>query len=113
MICIGIYKFGIDRIFSHLCIMINRILTLVKKCIPTYIEIRSLYWVEYGKQVNADLSEIYLLIDKDKYKEAHELIDLFDKKYNHSFVPEWVDILISDIYRAKSLLVMLETQLED
>jgi hypothetical protein len=113
MICIGIYKFGIDRIFSHLCIMINRILTLVKKCIPTYIEIRSLYWVEYGKQLDVDLREISNLIDEDKYKEAHELIDIFDKKYNQSFVPYWVSIKISEIYRAKSMLVFFETPLED
>jgi hypothetical protein len=85
----------------------------IKKLIPAYIEIRSLYWVEYGKQLDADLKEIFNLIDEDKYKEAHELIDIFDKKYNQSFVPYWVAIRIAEIYRAKSMLVFLETPLED
>lgn len=85
----------------------------IKKLIPAYIEIRSLYWVEYGKQIDSDLKDIFNLIDEDKYKEAHELIDIFDKKYNQGFNPEWIDILIADIYRAKSMLVFLETPLKD
>jgi hypothetical protein len=85
----------------------------IKKLIPAYIEIRSLYWVEYGKQLDADLSEIFNLIDEDKYKEANELIDIFDKKYHQGFVPYWVAIKISQIYKAKSMLLFLETPLED
>lgn len=85
----------------------------IKKLIPAYIEIRSLYWVEYAKILDADLREIFNMIDEDKYKEANELIEIFDKKYNQGFAPEWVDMLIADIYRAKSMLVFLETPLED
>ena len=54
----------------------------MKKEERIYLEIsRFCYTVEYGKQLDADLSEIFHLIDEDKYKEANELIDIFDKKY--------------------------------
>ena len=46
-------------------------------------------------------------------EEAHELIDIFDEKYNQGACPLWVGMLIAKIYKAKSMLVCLETPLED
>lgn len=91
----------------------EKFLNWIKKLIPAYIEIRSLYWVQYAKELDADLRAIFHMIDEDKYKEAHELIDIFDEKYNQGFVPLWVGMLIAKIYKAKSMLVCLETPLED
>jgi hypothetical protein len=85
----------------------------IKKLIPAYIEIRSLYWVEYAKKVETDLREIFNLIDEDKYKEAEYLIKIFDKKYNQSLVPKWVGFRIAEIHRANSMLIWLQTPLED
>ena len=98
---------------EHKIKKMEKILNWIKKLIPAYIEIRSLYWVQYAKELDADLREIFNMIDEDKYKEAHKLIDIFDEKYNQGFAPEWVGTLIADIYRAKSMLVFLETPLED
>ena len=52
-------------------------------------------------------------IGPNKYKEANELIDIFDEKYNQGACPLWVGMLIAKIYKAKSMLVFLETPLED
>jgi hypothetical protein len=98
---------------EHKIKKMEKFLNWIKKLIPAYIEIRSLYWLQYAKELDADLRAIFNMIDEDKYKEAHKLIDIFDEKYNQSFVPYWVAIRIAEIYRAKSMLVFLETPLED
>jgi len=35
----------------------------IKKLIPAYLEIRSLYWVEYGQRMDQELEEIFKNID--------------------------------------------------
>jgi hypothetical protein len=85
----------------------------IKRLIPASIEIRSLYWVEYGKEMDKALHEIFGAIDDDQYDEAQELIDAFESRYNQSDGPLWIGLKYSRIYRASSMLVCLRTPLED
>ena len=93
--------------------MINKILTLIQKCIPAYIEVRSLYWVNYEKQIDDELSEIFKLIDEDKYTEAKALLEIFDKTHSQGMVPYWVALKLSESVRAGSMISFLECPLED
>jgi hypothetical protein len=85
----------------------------IKRLIPAYIEIRSLYWVEYGKEMDVALHEIFLAIDDDRYDEAQELIDQFEARFNQGEGPFWIGLKYSEIYRASSTLICLRTPLED
>jgi hypothetical protein len=93
--------------------MIKKILTLIQKCIPAYIEVRSLYWVNYEKQLDIELSDIFKLIDEDKYAEAKVLKEIFDKKHNHKLYPSWIELKLSESVRAGSMISFLECPLED
>jgi hypothetical protein len=84
----------------------------IKKFIPGYIEIRSLYWVEYAKQMDHELANIFNAIDNDQYKVAAVLIKFFDKKHNQSTVPTWVGLKMSEIHSAKSMLTFLSAEEE-
>jgi hypothetical protein len=53
----------------------------LKKLIPGYIEIRSLYWVEHGKEMDNALEKIFYAIDTDKYDEAEVLIKKFESTF--------------------------------
>jgi hypothetical protein len=85
----------------------------IKRLIPAWIEIRSLYWVEYGKEMDVALHEIFLAIDDDRYDEAQELIDQFEERFNQSEGPLWIGLKYSEIYRASSMLICLRAPLED
>jgi hypothetical protein len=91
----------------------KRIITLAKKLIPAYIEVRSLYWVEYGKAMDEALHKIFRAIDDDLYDEAQELINEFETRFNQSEGPFWIGLKYSEIYRASSMLVCLRTPLDD
>lgn len=80
----------------------------LKKLIPAYIEIRSLYWVEHEKQMDKALEEIFHQIDIDDYKKAQELIDVFEKTFTQSGVPMWVALKYAEIYRATSMVGFLK-----
>lgn len=80
----------------------------LKKIIPSYIEIRSLYWVEYGNRMSFDLGKIFDSIDNDNYEEAEKLINDFEKTYKQSGVPNWVALEYSQIYKAISMLNFLK-----
>jgi hypothetical protein len=85
----------------------------IKRLIPAWIEVRSLYWVEYGKEMDAALHKIFGAIDDDRYDEAQELINEFESRFNQSDGPFWCGIKYAEIYRASSMLVCLRTPLED
>jgi hypothetical protein len=93
--------------------MKKQILTLIQKCIPAYIEIRSLYWVNYEKAMDSALKQIFQAIDEDQYTEAQELINEFESRFNQSDGPLWCGIKYAEIYRASSMLTFLTTPLED
>ena len=93
--------------------MKKQILALIQKCIPVYIEVRSLYWVNYEKAMDSALGQIFLAIDEDRYDLAQELINEFESRFNQSDGPFWCGIKYAEIYRASSMLVCLRTPLED
>ena len=76
----------------------------LKKIIPAYIEIRSLYWVKYEKQMDKALDDIFYQIDTDDYKKAQELIDVFKSTFTQNGVPEWVAIKYAEVYKASSMV---------
>ena len=80
----------------------------LKKLIPAYIEIRSLYWVKYEKQMDKALDDIFYQIDTDDYKKAQELVSVFESTFTQSGVPEWVAIKYAEIYRASSMISFLK-----
>ena len=85
----------------------------IKRLIPVWIEVRSLYWVEYGKEMDSDLSKIFGAIDDNRYAEAQELIDKFESRYTQGEGPLWIGLKYSAIYRASSMLVCLRAPLEE
>jgi hypothetical protein len=79
----------------------------LKKLIPAYLEIRSLYWVEHGKRMNIKLNSIFNAIDEDDYIKAKDLIEEFELVFTQNGVPNWIAIKYAEIYRAKSMLTFL------
>jgi hypothetical protein len=80
----------------------------IKKLIPFYIEIRSMYWVEYGIKMDTALGDIFDALDHDLYAKASRLIEDFETTFTQSGVPYWIAVKYSEIYRAKSELVCLD-----
>jgi hypothetical protein len=80
----------------------------LKKLIPGYIEIRSLYWVEHGKEMDNALEKIFYAIDTDKYDEAEVLIKKFESTFSQQGVPHWIAIKYSTLYKAISMLNFLK-----
>lgn len=80
----------------------------IKKLIPAYIEIRSLYWIEKSTVMNNELYEIFHKIDQSDFSAARLLIEQFEKKYEGIKFPDWVCEIYSQIHRANSMLVFLE-----
>ena len=87
--------------------MKNKLITLIQKLIPAYIEVRSLYWMNYAEKMDENLSDIFYNIDIENYTRARILIDEFNKTYNQGSVPEWVAIQMSEINKAESMLNFL------
>jgi hypothetical protein len=85
----------------------------IKKLIPAYIEIRSLYWVERGKDMDAALKDIFHQIDMDNLDEAIELIKKFESTFTQGGVPHWIGIKYAEIYRAISMVHFLKAPLQD
>jgi len=83
-------------------------LNLLKKYIPVYIEIRSLYWIEIGKQMDVKLELIFDAIDMDDYVNAENYIVEFESEFTQSGVPDWIGIKYAEIYRAKSMITFLK-----
>jgi hypothetical protein len=81
----------------------------LKKLIPAYIEIRSLYWVKYEKQMDKSLKDIFNQIDIDDYKKAQELIDVFESTFTQSGAPMWVALKYAEIYKASSMVSFLKS----
>jgi hypothetical protein len=83
-------------------------LNLLKKYIPVYIEIRSLYWIEIGKQMDVKLELIFDAIDTDDYVNAENYIVEFESEFTQSGVPNWIGVKYAEIYRAKSMITFLK-----
>ncbi len=81
----------------------------IKRLIPAYIEIRSLYWIGVEKEMDRDLGDIFHQIDEDNYEKAQILIDAFERKFSQSGVPHWIGIKYAEIYRAISMVNFLKS----
>jgi|694.fasta_scaffold25536_18 hypothetical protein len=81
----------------------------IKKLIPAYVEVRSLYWVNYSKKMDAELNRIFESIDNDDYVTAEKLIAEFESKHSQGEVPLWVAVEMAAIHRAKSMLNFLNS----
>lgn len=79
----------------------------IKKLIPAYLEIRSLYWVEYGQRMDQELEEIFKNIDEDNFVQAQDLILSFESTYIQNGVPNWIAVKFAQIHRAQSMLHFL------
>jgi hypothetical protein len=84
-----------------------KVMNWLKKLIPVYIEVRSLYWVKYEKQMDEALKDIFHQIDIGDYKKSQELIDVFESTFTQNGVPGWVALKYSEVYRATSMLNFL------
>jgi hypothetical protein len=79
-------------------------MNFIKKLIPAYIEIRSLYWVEYGKRMDEKLERIFKEIDNENLTLVKELISNFEFQFTQSGVPNWIAVKYAQIYRAQSMV---------
>lgn len=82
----------------------------LKKLIPGYIEIRSLYWVEYDKIMGNKLHHIYNQIDNGNYELAEKLVKSFQEEYQQIKVPNWVGLNMASIHGAISMLNFLKNE---
>lgn len=98
--------------FFHKLTMFN-IKNFLKKIIPAQIIVRSLYWVEYEKNMENDLVSIFHEIDEGNLQKAQELINNFDTKYYGEILPEWVALKRCEIVRAQSMVNFLNANGED
>lgn len=80
----------------------------IKKLIPAYFEVRSLFWVQCGNEMNSRLMQIFRCIDDDNYELAEIMIRNFESDFTQSGVPDWIAEQYADIYRAKSMLSFLK-----
>jgi hypothetical protein len=83
----------------------------IKKIIPAYIEVRSLYWVQYNQEMERKLEFIFDSIDNEWYDLAKIAIDVFEEDYNQGTVPKWVAENMAAIYKAKSMLAFMTSEL--
>ena len=82
----------------------------IKKLIPAYVEIRSLYWVQQGRKMELALINIFDAIDDDRYEEAQRLITIFESEFSQGGVPFWIAVKYAEIYKAKSMLFFLDAK---
>jgi hypothetical protein len=88
---------------------INAMINWLKKMLPAYIEIRSLYWVQVGSKMESSLKCIFDSIDKDDYQQAKVLIKEFESVFTQNEAPNWIAGKYSEIQRAKSMITFLES----
>jgi hypothetical protein len=82
-------------------------LNFFKKCMPVYIEIRSLYWIEIGKQMDVKLKLIFTAIDMGDYVNAENYIVEFESEFTQNGVPNWIGVKYAEIYKVKSMITFL------
>ena len=80
----------------------------IKKLTPAYFEMRSLFWVQYGNEMNSRLSQIFNCIDEGNFELAEIMINNFESVFTQNGVPNWIAVQYADIYRAKSMLSFLK-----
>jgi len=59
----------------------------IKKLIPAFIQVKSLYTIQREKTIDNELTVLFGLIDKDKYVEAEKELIILKAKYGDT-VPE-------------------------
>ena len=84
-----------------------KVINWIKKLIPGYIEIRSLYWVQHSKKMDSSLEKIFNEIDNDNFVKAKVLISEFESTFTQGGVPNFVAIKYAEIYRAISMVNFL------
>jgi len=75
----------------------------IKKLIPGYIQIKSLYTIQQEKILDKELTNLFYLIDTDKYYDAKRVLETLRKKYG-DIVPE--------LTRAETMLIWLTSELK-
>lgn len=75
----------------------------IKKLIPAYIQIKSLYTIQQEKILDKELTNLFHLIDTDEYDAAKRVLEILRKKYG-DIVPE--------LTRAETMLHFLTTNYE-
>lgn len=79
----------------------------IKKLVPAYFEVRSLYWVQKHDRMIEDVREIYDALDTEAYDVAEKLIDSFEGRWSSVRTPEWTYATQAEVSRARSLLHLL------
>lgn len=85
----------------------NKIVTFFKRLLPAYIEVRSLYWVERGQEMDEDLKLIFHLIDTDQYTDAASKLEQFNEKWDGIQLPRWLCEKRSEACRGEAMLNFL------
>lgn len=82
----------------------------IKKLIPGFIEVRSLYWIQYNAKMERALVGIFAALDDDQYDKARDLILEFKKNFSQQNVPHWVALNYAEIYKATSMYSFMTNQ---
>lgn len=90
----------------------NKLINFFKRWLPAYIEVRSLYWVERGREMDLDLRVIFDLIDNDRYGAAFSKIGKFKRKWDGIPLPLWLCEKRSEVCRAEAMVNFLTAPLD-
>lgn len=86
--------------------MVN-LINFFKRLLPAYIEVRSLYWVERGQEMDGDLELIFHLIDTGQLTVAAFKLEQFNKKWDGIILPHWLCVKRSEACRGEAMLNFL------
>ena len=84
-------------------------INFLKRLLPAYIEVRSLYWVEQGQEMDKDLEMIFHLIDAGQYTTAAFELEKFREKWDGRKLPLWLSLKSAEACRAEAMLNFLMT----
>jgi hypothetical protein len=79
----------------------------IKKLVPAFIEVRSLYWVQKHREMTKELEAIFLAIDMDLYDRASDLVETFEEKWSAIKTPEWMRNTRAQLSSATTMLYFL------
>lgn len=85
----------------------------ISKFIPFDIRIKSLYWVRKEKEIDEELTQLFKVIDADKYNEGRIMLEQLREKwevFSHN-APQWFQLeYLSQFSKAESMLNFLQSE---
>lgn len=86
-----------------------KVINFLKRFVPAFVEVRSLYWVEKGREMDWELADIFHMIDTEQYARATIRILAFKRTWMHGRkLPNWLAEKSTAVTRAETMVGFLE-----